>query len=31
MHAGLISIVSYKASVDVHDDFGVILKESSVE
>ena len=31
MHAGLIPIVSYEASVDVHDDFGVILKESSVE
>jgi glycosyltransferase involved in cell wall biosynthesis len=31
MHAGLIPIVSYESSVDVHDDFGVILKESSVE
>ncbi|BAZ26790.1 group 1 glycosyl transferase [Kalymmatonema gypsitolerans NIES-4073] len=31
MHTGLIPIVSYEASVDVHDDFGVILKESSVE
>jgi len=30
MHAGLIPIVSYEASVDV-DDFGVILPESSVE
>ncbi|MBW4632561.1 MAG: glycosyltransferase [Iphinoe sp. HA4291-MV1] len=31
MHAGLIPIVSYEASVDVDDDYGVILKESSVE
>lgn len=31
MHAGLIPIVSYEASVDVHDDFGVTLKECSVE
>ncbi|WP_250124078.1 glycosyltransferase [Chroococcidiopsis sp. CCMEE 29] len=31
MHAGLIPIVSYEASVDVHDDFGVILKECSIE
>ncbi|MFH7030251.1 MAG: glycosyltransferase [Heteroscytonema crispum UTEX LB 1556] len=30
MHAGLIPIVSYQASVDVDDDFGVILQESSV-
>ncbi|MCX7592790.1 MAG: glycosyltransferase [Fischerella sp.] len=30
MHAGLIPIVSYEASVDVHEDFGVTLKESSV-
>jgi glycosyltransferase involved in cell wall biosynthesis len=31
MHAGLIPIVSYEASVDVHDDFGVTLKECSIE
>lgn len=31
MHAGLIPIVSYESSVDVYDDFGVILKESSIE
>jgi glycosyltransferase involved in cell wall biosynthesis len=31
MHAGLIPIVSYESSVDVHDDFGVILEESSIE
>lgn len=31
MHTGLIPIVSYESSVDVHDDFGVILKESSVQ
>ncbi|MBV9385102.1 MAG: glycosyltransferase [Chroococcidiopsidaceae cyanobacterium CP_BM_ER_R8_30] len=31
MHAGLIPIVSYESSVDVHDDFGVILKESSIK
>ncbi|OKH52289.1 glycosyl transferase family 1 [Calothrix sp. HK-06] len=30
MHAGLIPIVSYESSVDVHEDCGVILKESSV-
>ena len=30
MHAGLIPIVSYEASIDV-DDFGIILKDSSVE
>ncbi len=31
MHTGLIPIVSYESSVDVSDDYGVILKESSVE
>ncbi|MBV8884659.1 MAG: glycosyltransferase [Chroococcidiopsidaceae cyanobacterium CP_BM_RX_35] len=31
MHAGLIPIVSYESSVDVRDDFGMILKESSIE
>lgn len=31
MHAGLIPIVSYEASVDVNDDYGVILKASSIE
>jgi glycosyltransferase involved in cell wall biosynthesis len=31
MHAGLIPIVSYESSVDVYDDFGLVLKESSVE
>ncbi len=31
MHAGLIPIVSYESSVDVYNDFGVLLKESSVE
>lgn len=31
MHAGLIPIVSYEASVDVREDYGVILKECSVE
>ncbi|UVT19550.1 MAG: glycosyltransferase [Nitrospira sp.] len=30
MHAGMIPIVSYEASVDV-DDFGVVLKDHSVE
>jgi glycosyltransferase involved in cell wall biosynthesis len=31
MHAGLIPIVSYEASVDVNDTFGRILKASSAE
>ncbi len=31
MHTGLIPIVSYESSVDVSDDYGVILKENSVE
>jgi glycosyltransferase involved in cell wall biosynthesis len=30
MHAGLIPIVTYEASVDVSDDYGVILKNVSV-
>lgn len=30
MHAGLIPIVSYEASVDV-DDFGVVLKDNSID
>jgi glycosyltransferase involved in cell wall biosynthesis len=31
MHAGLIPIVSYEASVDVEKDYGVILKDSSIQ
>lgn len=31
MHAGMIPIVSYEASVDVSDDYGIVLKEISVE
>lgn len=31
MHAGLIPIVSYQASVDVDDSFGVMLKNNTVE
>ncbi len=31
MHTGLIPIVSYESSVDVSDDYGVVLKENSVE
>jgi len=31
MHGGLIPIVSYESSVDVGDDFGIILKNSSLE
>jgi glycosyltransferase involved in cell wall biosynthesis len=31
MHTGLIPIVSYESSVDVSDNYGVILKENSVE
>ncbi|HEX6439109.1 MAG TPA: glycosyltransferase [Candidatus Binatia bacterium] len=31
LHAGLIPIVSYEASVDVHESRGLILKESSVD
>ncbi|MEX1122691.1 MAG: hypothetical protein WED82_11185, partial [Balneolales bacterium] len=31
MHAGLIPIVSYQASVDVDDSFGIMLKSNSVE
>ena len=30
MHAGLIPIVSYESSVDVGDDFGIVLKENSI-
>ena len=31
MHAGLIPLVSYESSVDVAEDFGVILKSCSIE
>lgn len=31
LHAGLIPIVSYESSVDVGNDFGVILKDCSVD
>lgn len=31
LHAGLIPIVSYESSVDVRDDFGLILKKNTVE
>lgn len=31
MHAGLIPIVTYEASVDINNDYGVILKDASVE
>jgi glycosyltransferase involved in cell wall biosynthesis len=31
MQGGLIPIVSYEASVDVHDEYGIILKSSTVE
>jgi hypothetical protein len=31
MHAGLIPIVSVEASVDVEDEYGIVLKESSVD
>jgi glycosyltransferase involved in cell wall biosynthesis len=31
MHAGLIPIVSYESSVDILEEYGVLLKESSVE
>lgn len=31
MHAGLIPIVSHEASVDVHESFGLVLKECSVD
>lgn len=31
MHTGLIPIVSYESSVDISDDYGVILKENTVE
>ena len=31
MHAGLIPIVSYESSVDVSNDFGVILRDCSID
>jgi len=31
MHAGLIPIVSYESSVDVSDDFGLVLRDCSIE
>ncbi len=31
LHAGLIPIISYSSGVDVSDDFGVILKNCSIE
>ena len=31
LHAGLIPIISYESGVDVHDTFGLILRDSSVE
>ena len=31
MHAGLIPIVSYEASVDVDDEYGLVLKNCSIE
>ena len=31
MHAGLIPIISYQSGVDVHESFGLILKECSVD
>ncbi|NMG06932.1 glycosyltransferase [Brasilonema sp. UFV-L1] len=31
MHAGLIPIVSYEASVDIKEDYGIILKDSSIQ
>jgi glycosyltransferase involved in cell wall biosynthesis len=31
MHAGLIPIVSVETSVDIRDEYGMVLKESSVE
>lgn len=31
MHAGLIPIVTYEASVDVKTDYGVVLKEASIQ
>lgn len=31
MHAGLIPIVSYEASIDVSDDCGIVLENSSLE
>ncbi|MEX0686551.1 MAG: glycosyltransferase [Balneolales bacterium] len=31
MHAGLIPIVSYEASVDVDDSFGIVLRENTID
>jgi glycosyltransferase involved in cell wall biosynthesis len=31
IHAGLIPIVSYETSVDIREDYGILLKDSSVE
>jgi len=31
MHAGLIPIVTYESSIDVKDDYGVVLKEASIQ
>ena len=31
MHAGLIPIVSYESSVDINDDFGIILKDCTID
>ena len=30
MHAGIVPIVSYESSVDVHDEYGVLLKTCSI-
>ncbi len=30
MHTGLIPIVNYETSVDVHENYGVLLKNSSI-
>src|SRR5262249_606408 len=31
MHAGIIPIISYECGVEVHDDFGVLLRSCSIE
>lgn len=31
LHAGLIGIVTYESGVDIGDDFGIVLKECSIE
>jgi glycosyltransferase involved in cell wall biosynthesis len=31
MHAGLIPIASYESSVDIDDDFGILLKRNTIE